>query len=85
MKLLSLLAVAALLGGLTLTTTGCSRQQLVRANMTNAADSTVHSDDEDWNNYARVVDHNTRGIWDDLNRLLLLDKPSAMSPYSIPR
>ncbi len=74
----------ALLLAAALMFTGCTSAWGVRADLTNATDSTARSDDQDRNNYARTIDHNTRGIWDDTARLLLLDRPSRLSPYTIP-
>ncbi len=84
MKFARPFAVVALLGVAMLLSTGCSSARRVRLDMTNAADSTALDDDEDRNNYARVIDHNTRGIWDDLSRLMLIDRTSRLTPYSIP-
>lgn len=39
---------------------------------------------ESKNNHARVIDTNTRQIWNDLDRILLLDRPSHLSLYSVP-
>lgn len=33
---------------------------------------------------ARVVDTNTRTIWDDLRNIFLLDRPSRLSLYPVP-
>lgn len=63
---------------------GCSKAQRIRANYTPYLDSTAANSEQDRNTQARVIDHNTRGIWDDLNRLLLLDEPSRLTPYKIP-
>ena len=30
---------------------------------------------------SRVMDNNTRGIWDDLDRIFMLEKNSGLSPY----
>ncbi|QNN23647.1 hypothetical protein HED60_15645 [Planctomycetales bacterium ZRK34] len=40
--------------------------------------------EESKNNHARVIDTNTRQIWNDLDRILLLDRPSHLSLYSVP-
>ncbi len=80
-RLLALLTVAALpVAGLT----GCNSAPAIRSNMTNAADSTTRSTPEDYNDYARVVDHNTRMIWDDIARIMMLDRTSRLSPWVAP-
>ena len=84
MKFARPFAVAALLGVAMLLSTGCSSSRLVRMDMTNAADSTARDDDQDRNDYARVIDNNTRGIWDDLARLMLVDRSSRLTPFSVP-
>lgn len=81
LRILPVLAVAALpLLGLT----GCNTVPGIRADMTNHADSTTRSSEQDANDYARIIDHNTRMAWDDLARILLLDKTSRQSPWIAP-
>ena len=36
------------------------------------------------NQTARVINNNTRGIWDDANRLFFLDKNMNLQPYVAP-
>ena len=79
---LPLLALAACV--LFLPSAGCTKTERIRANYTPYLDSTAYNSEQDRNTQARVIDHNTRGIWDDLNRLLLLDQPSRLTPYTIP-
>ena len=81
-RFLPLLALAA--GSTLLLSTGCTQAQRIRANYTPYLDSTAYNSEQDRNTQARVIDHNTRGIWDDLNRMLLLDRPSRLTPYTIP-
>ncbi|MEM1444699.1 MAG: hypothetical protein AAGF84_01460 [Planctomycetota bacterium] len=80
-RLLALLTLAALPA---VALTGCTSAPAIRADMTPAADSATRTADQDYNDYARIVDHNTRMIWDDLARLMLLDKPSRQSPWVAP-
>ncbi|MEO0515126.1 MAG: hypothetical protein AAF086_07515 [Planctomycetota bacterium] len=42
------------------------------------------SEQQDANQYARVIDNNTRTIWDDFARFLLLDKSSRLTPAVVP-
>ena len=79
-------AVALLAGGtLLIGTAGCAtKAQRIRANYTPYLDSTAYNVEQDRNRQARVIDHNTRGIWDDLNRILLLNEPSRLTYYTIP-
>ncbi|BAM04109.1 hypothetical protein [Phycisphaera mikurensis] len=83
-KLTLLAAVAGSTLLLSLGGTGCTKAQRIRANYTPYLDSTAYNSEQDRNRQARVIDHNTRGVWDDLNRVLLLDQPSRLSPYTIP-
>ncbi|MEM7576676.1 MAG: hypothetical protein AAF328_04295 [Planctomycetota bacterium] len=80
-RLLALLTLAALPA---VALTGCTSAPAIRSDMTNAADSATRTSAEDANDYARIVDHNTRMIWDDLARLMLLDKSSRLSPWAAP-
>lgn len=36
------------------------------------------------NDHARIIDNNTRGIWDDLDRILLLHENSHLTRHPIP-
>ena len=65
---------------------GCNtvRPGQVRHNMTPALATTDATRAQVRNDQARMLDHNTRGAWDDFYRLMLLDKPSTLTPYPIP-
>jgi hypothetical protein len=52
--------------------------------MTPELDHTARSHQQAANDHARIIDNNTRGIWDDVDRLLLLDHNSRLTPYSVP-
>jgi hypothetical protein len=56
----------------------------VRWNMSPELATLEATKEESKNNHARVIDTNTRQIWNDLDRILLLDRPSHLSLYSIP-
>ncbi|MFA9478675.1 hypothetical protein ACERK3_10240 [Phycisphaerales bacterium AB-hyl4] len=56
----------------------------VRANFSPELHSTANSYEQHLNREARTRDMNLRGVWDDGSRLLLLDRPSRLSPYPIP-
>jgi hypothetical protein len=84
MKCRRLLAASLLIALPAVAMTGCNSAPAIRANMTPAADSATQTSAEDWNDYARINDHNTRNAWDDLSRLLLLEQSSRLSPWVIP-
>ncbi|MEE9404929.1 MAG: hypothetical protein V3V20_08545 [Algisphaera sp.] len=77
-KLCSTLAVTLLAGAMLV---GCNA---TRGNLTPELHSYSRSLEQDQNLHARVIDNNTRMIWDDLDRVLLLDKTSRLSPYPVP-
>lgn len=82
---MTLVAVSA-----TLLLGGCSSQpenvspSWVRSNLTPELQSIAHSPEQRKNVHARVYDTNLRQVWDDLDMILLLDRPSQMSKYPIP-
>ncbi|MEM1097447.1 MAG: hypothetical protein AAGH92_01540 [Planctomycetota bacterium] len=84
MKFVHLLVLLAFVALPAMALTGCTSAPAVRADMTNAADSTTRTADQDANDYARIIDHNTRGIWDDLARVMLIDKSSKLTPWVVP-
>jgi hypothetical protein len=64
---------------------GCqTSKHSLRADISPELASTASSEDQDDNNYARVIDHNTRDAWEDAKRLLLLERSTMLSPYVIP-
>lgn len=70
----------ALLGGFmlagVLTVGGCNTTPELK---TTAMTAPQHS-----SRIERAVDHNMRQIWDDLDYMLLLDRPSHLTAYPIP-
>ena len=60
---------------------GCSGP---RYNVTPFLDSYAHNHEQDKNRYLRTIDHNTRSAWDDLAKLLLLDRPLRLVEYPVP-
>lgn len=66
--------------------TGCNRVTArdVRSNMTPELHSTTRSKEFRKNDYARYIDNNTRGAWDDLDRFLLLHRNSRLTPWPMP-
>lgn len=92
MKLMVTLAAAFLLIALVLPSVGCAGKKRgdritardVRGNMTPALDSIGRTTDQDYNNYARVIDNNTRAAWNDLARFLLIQETSDLGPYYMP-
>jgi hypothetical protein len=67
-------------------TTGCTRVTAgqIRANMTPELASTNRSRELRKNDLARVRDNNTRAIWDDMDRFLLLHRNSRLTPWPVP-
>ncbi len=70
----------------TLCVVGCksTTKENLRGDISPELDSTAFSADQDANRYARITDHNTRDAWEDAKRLLLLDRPTQLSPYVLP-
>ena len=40
--------------------------------------------EQDRNRQARVIDNNSRQVWDDLSRVLLFEETSQLSRYPVP-
>lgn len=76
------LAATLLAGGMILVNTGCATNY--GTDLTPELASYSQSEEQDANQYARVIDNNTRSIWDDFARLLLLDKTSRLQPARVP-
>ena len=72
----TLLAAALLLAG------GCASGY--SGDLTPELASLAQSEEQDANRYAREIDNNTRSIWDDFARILLLDMNSRLNPYLMP-
>ena len=66
--------------------TGCNRVTArdVRGDMTPELHSTTRSTEFRKNDYARYIDNNTRGAWDDFDRFMLLHRNSRLSPWPMP-
>ena len=56
----------------------------IRGDVTPYLDNLSQNEELAKNNHARVIDHNTRSAWSDLEALLLLDRPSRLSPIYVP-
>jgi hypothetical protein len=56
----------------------------VRADMSPELKSMAHNSEQLENRYARSQDTTLRQIWDDIDELLLRDKPSRLSRYPVP-
>jgi hypothetical protein len=86
MKLTKLTAIA-MIAAITLVG-GCSSDQItaksVRKDMSPELVSLAHQSEQRRNMHARTHDTNKRQIWDDLDRILLLDRPTRLSEYPIP-
>jgi hypothetical protein len=66
--------------------TGCNRVTArdIRGNMTPELKTTNRSGQLHKNDYARIIDNNTRSAWDDLDRFLLLHRNSRLTPWPMP-
>ena len=73
---------ATLLAGALLLASGCATSY--GTDLTPELASLSQTEEQDANQYARVIDNNTRSIWDDFARLLLLDKNSRLNPVLLP-
>jgi hypothetical protein len=84
---LTKLAVIGLIAALTLAG-GCGSDQItaksVRKDMSPELMSLAHQREQRRNMYARTLDTNKRQIWDDLDRILLMNRPSRLSEYPVP-
>lgn len=69
------------------TAVGCQKQITadgVRGDMSPGLNSIAESNQQRKNRHARTFDTNLRQIPDDIDTLLLLERPVRMSPYVIP-
>lgn len=73
---------ATLFVGAMLLATGCATSY--GTDLTPELASYSQSEEQDANTYARVIDNNTRTIWDDFARFLLIDKTSRLNPAVVP-
>ena len=66
---------------------GCSNKvtvKSIRKDPSPALDALARSKEQRKNDWTRIVDTNKRQIWDDIDYLLLLDRPSRSSRYPVP-
>lgn len=67
---------------------GCNGNRLtvgeIRRNPTPELDHTARSTGQVRNDHARILDSHGRMFWDDLERLLLVDRNRTTSPYIAP-
>ncbi len=67
---------------------GCDNNKItaskVRSDMSPELDSIAMTKEQRKNEHARTVDTDLRQVWDDLDMLLLLDRPVRLSRYPIP-
>lgn len=84
------LMAAGLVLSLGMLATGCSSSQGritasdIRSNMTPELKTTAMTSEQHKTRVVRSVDHNLRQVWDDLDYIFLVDKPSHLTPYPIP-
>lgn len=82
-RLFSLCAVALL----AVSIVGCSNKidgPSVRRDMSPELRTTAATHDQQKNTQARAIDTTMRQIWDDLDKIFFLDRPSRLSRYPIP-
>ncbi len=79
---LSALALVALLGGCKADPNSTDFAS-VKSNLTPEMQGTSERPVEIEMNMAMNANQDTRGIWDDLGRLWLTDRPTKLSPYPI--
>lgn len=63
---------------------GTITAEKVRKDMSPALEHYAVTREEAANNRARAVDHTTRQIWDDIEHILLLDRPVRLTDYPVP-
>jgi len=83
LRMLSLLACVIVIAGLT----GCKKEitaNSVRDDMSPGLKSMAESNEQMKNRHARTFDTNFRQIPDDIDMILLFDRPVRLSPYVIP-
>jgi len=66
--------------------TGCNRVTAgqIRGNMTPELRSTTRPAELRKNDLARYTDNNMRGVWDDMDRFMLLHRNSRLTPWPVP-
>jgi len=72
------------LTGVLLVTVGCTTAERQRLNMSPELRTMAQTQQTRWNRIARSVDTDSRQFWDDLDRVLLLDRPVITSRFPIP-
>ena len=80
-----MLCIAVL--GLTLASlTGCNRVTAgqIRGNMTPELQTTNRPSGLHKNDLARARDNDLRAVWDDLDRVLMLNRNSRLTPWPVP-
>ncbi len=74
--------------GFLITSGGCQRQKItaksVRGDMSPELQSIAHRQEQRKNMHARTKNTNWRQLKDDMDRILLMEKPSRLSEYPIP-
>ena len=67
---------------------GCSSDRVtaagVRSNMSPELESVAMTSEQRKNVHARAIDTTMRQIWDDLDTLLLIDRPIRLTRYPLP-
>ncbi|MEM8835825.1 MAG: hypothetical protein AAGD00_08395 [Planctomycetota bacterium] len=76
--------VAAVAGAGLASLGGCSKADQFRANPTPVLQSTTQTNGQQNNRLTITADSNFRMMTEDLSRVMLLDKPSSLSPRPNP-
>jgi len=67
---------------------GCNKNKVtaekVRDNMSPELQSMAMTHEQRQNAHARTIDTTLRQVWDDLDMILLLDKPIKLTRYPVP-
>lgn len=84
------MTLLAVLGLVLLTTAGGCKDNKkvtasdVRSHMSPELQSITYTREQRRNRVARTVDTDLRQVWDDIDRVLMLDRPLHLSRYPIP-
>jgi len=86
MKTMTKMLCLLVLGLSLVSLTGCNRvtASKIRRNMTPELSSTTRSSELRKNDLARKADTDLRGVWDDMDRFLLLHRNSRLTPWPVP-
>lgn len=82
------IGLLAAVGLMSLLTLGCNDNKItaskVRGDMSPELESMAMTSEQRKNTHARAIDTTERQFWDDLDMILLLDKPVRLTRYPVP-